>query len=385
MHCINLFTLLRRGPVQRTGKSVLVVSGFVLTLGATVSWGQVPATNDTSDLNSNTGGGTGALGKVTTGGDNTAYGASALKSTTTGTANTAIGLNALLSNTTGSANTATGTSALFSNTTGSANIAVGWSALSSNSTGGSNIAVGFQALRDNSTGSSNTAFGQFALLRSTGSHNLAVGTEAGSNLTDGDNNIYLGHKGRATESLTMRLGKQQTRTFIAGIVNTPLDGSMVLINDKGQLGTPVSSARYKRDVQDMRDRSQGLRKLRPVTFRYKQDSHGQRHYGLLAEEVARVYPELVVRGATGEVESVQYHELIPLLLNEVQHQQQTLSGQARQLRTQSQELAELRAQNTRLHAALEQRDAEQRAQTAALTTRLEQLEHAPHGTPVAAR
>ncbi len=135
----------------------------------------------------------------------------------------------------------------------------------------------------------------------------------------------------------------------------------------------ASSARYKRDIQDMGDRSQGLFQLRPVTFRYKQDPQGQRQYGLIAEEVAKVYPELVTRGAKGEVESVQYRELIPILLNELQHQQQQvaeLKAQNQSLRaTQSQELAELKAQNVRLQAALVQ-------QNAAFAVRLEQLERA---------
>src|SRR5262249_30484451 len=118
-------------------------------------------------------------------------------------------------------------------------------------------------------------------------------------------------------------------------------GVQVLINSNGQLGTLVSSARYKRDIQDMQDSSQGLYHLRPVRFRYKQDPNGQPQYGLIAEEVAKVYPELVTKGADGKMESVQYHELIPMLLNEVQHQQQKLE-------TQSQELAELKAQNAAL-------------------------------------
>jgi len=116
----------------------------------------------------------------------------------------------------------------------------------------------------------------------------------------------------------------------------------------------------------MRDRSQGLYQLRPVTFRYKQDPQGPRQYGLIAEEVATVYPELVTRGTDGKVESVQYHELIPMLLNEVQHQQQKLETQAQELaalKAQAQEVAELKAQNE-----------EQRAQNAALAARLERLE-----------
>src|SRR5262249_48848917 len=138
-------------------------------------------------------------------------------------------------------------------------------------------------------------------------------------------------------------------------VNVGGGGVPVVVNTNGQLGTLASSARYKCDIRDMRNGSQGPYQLRPVTFRDKQDPQ-QQQYGLIAEEVAQVYAELVTKGADGTVESVQYHELIPLLLNEVQRQQQKLDAQA-------QELAELKVQNE-----------EQRAQNAALAARLERLE-----------
>jgi Chaperone of endosialidase len=129
----------------------------------------------------------------------------------------------------------------------------------------------------------------------------------------------------------MRLGQDQTRTFIAGVASVPVSGRAVLISSTGQLGIRASSARYKRDIEPLGAHSQGLVQLRPVTFHYRQDPQGERQYGLMAEEVATVYPELITRGATGEVESVQYEALIPLMLNELQHQQA--------------QVAELRAQN----------------------------------------
>jgi hypothetical protein len=146
----------------------------------------------------------------------------------------------------------------------------------------------------------------------------------------------------------MRLGQEQTRTFIAGIATSPVTGSLVVITDKGRLGIVVSSARYKQDIHDMGEQSAGLRQLRPVTFYYKADPQGAQQYGLIAEEVAEVYPELVTKGADGKVESVQYHGLIPMLLNEVQHQQQEIG----ELKAQVQQVAELKAQNARLEAAL---------------------------------
>jgi len=151
-------------------------------------------------------------------------------------------------------------------------------------------------------------------------------------------------------------------------------GSAVVVNSIGKLGIVMSSARFKRDVRDMGQASADLLKLRPVTFRYKNDPAGQRQYGLIAEEVAGVFPELVVRGTKGEIDSIQYHELIPMLLNELQHQQQTLgvqtrqlTVQSRQLSTQSLQLAELKAQNKSLRDALVQ-------QNAAVAARLERLE-----------
>jgi hypothetical protein len=255
----------------------------------------------------------------------------ALYSNTSGGDNTASGFEALFSNTTGNYNTASGFDALYVNTTGSNNSAFGLDALYFNNTGGNNTASGFEALYSNATGSDNTAFGFGALQNNTaGSSNVAIGSGAGIRLTSGNKNILLGNKGVASESNTMRLGQTQTRTFIAGIAGVPVSGSTVLINGKGQLGILASSARYKRDIRDMADSSQRLLDLRPVTFRYKQDASGERQYGLVAEEVVKVYPELVVRSGTGEVQSVKYEELIPMLLNQIQHQQKQLDGQAEQ-------------------------------------------------------
>jgi hypothetical protein len=396
-----------------------VVIGLVLALGGAPSWGQDPSSNDTSDGNDNTGGGSGALVSNTSGTFNTGYGHGALAANLSGILNTAIGQGALQSNDTGFENTAVGAGALQANSGPSAacgpncginNTGIGFQALFSNGTrttssseGGSfntavgnnalfstngfqslseansNTAVGNNALSNNVGGSFNTAMGDSALLNDSGfantaigafallnaggggGGNIAVGANAGSKLTSGNNDIYLGNiGGAATESNTTRLGGPgQTRTFITGIYTAPVTGKQVFINSNGRLGVLPSSARYKRDIHTMGDRSRGLFQLRAVTFRYKHDPHDERQYGLIAEEVAKVYPELVTKGADGKVESVQYHELIPMLLNEVQHQQQALEAQARQL-------AQLKAQNERLQAALVE-------QNAALAARLEQL------------
>ena len=334
--------------------AVLFVGLIFLTLGGAECWGQLPASNDTSDAYYNTGGGYLALANNTTGSQNTAYGREALEHNTTGADNTAMGTYALANNHSGSYNTATGWTALIGN----------------NST--YNTANGAGALDNNLYGTANTALGAYALHYNGGSHNLALGIAAGFYAT-GSNNIYLANFGVAGESNTMRLGEmmldgsQTKRTFIGGVVGVPVTGSQVLINSNGQLGVLASSARYKRDIQDMGERTQGLLKLRPVTFRYKQDPEAALQYGLIAEEVAKVYPELVVRGANGEVESVQYHQLISMLLNEVQHQQKALSAQ-------SEQIAELKAAHAEEKAALEtrlERLETQAARTAVLATSYE--------------
>jgi Chaperone of endosialidase len=290
--------------MQRTWRFTIGILSLGVLLGGSPSWGGPP--NPTpSDANQNTAGGQGALRNNTVGTENTAFGFDALGKNTTGESNTASGFFALQGNTTGHSNTASGRSALQGNTTGHSNTASGRGALQNNAEGHSNTASGRGALRHNTTGD----------------FNIAIGVEAGANLDSGDHNIYLGHKGKASdESRTMRLGQQQTRTFIAGITGVPVSGSAVFIDAAGQVGIQASAARYKADIQPLGTHSQGLFELRPVTFRYTQDPQGERRYGLIAEEVATIYPELVTRDAQGVVESVRYQEVIPLLLNALQQQ-----------------------------------------------------------------
>jgi hypothetical protein len=242
----------------------------------------------------------------------------------------------LFSNSSGGGNTASGANALYYNLTGADNTGNGALALFSNTTGAFNTASGVQALENNNTGAKNTALGHKALQQSTGNQNIAVGQGAGAALTGGNKNIYLGHPGASSESNTMRLGNAQKKTYIAGVATAAVTGSTVLIDATGRLGVPLSSARYKRDIETMGARSQGVLKLRPVTFVYNQDGQGVRQYGLIAEEVAAVYPELVTHTATGEVQAVRYQELIPMLVNELQRQQHVTEHLQR-------ELAELRS------------------------------------------
>jgi len=261
-----------------------------------------------------------------------------------------------------SENTADGFQALEDNTSGTFNTAVGLEALRQNNTGTSNTAVGVGALSGNMTGFGNTAVGVNALVdNSSGGSNIALGRDAGLHLTTGDNNIDIGNGGVGAEFNTIRIGSEGTQkaAFIAGIFNTPVtNGDVVMVTNTGQLGIPVSSARYKRDIHDMDNASSGLMKLRPVTFRYKQDPQAQRQYGLIAEEVARVYPELISYGADGKVITVHYHELVPMLLNELQKkaaQNRRLSAQmTEETASREREIEALRNSFARRLAVLEQ-------------------------------
>jgi len=272
--------------------------------------------------NETTAEGKGALFGLTTGFGNTALGFKALNSDTTGQLNTATGRNALLNNTTGGENTADGSAALSSNTTGDFNTATGRLALLSNTTGSGNTASGFFSLANNTTAERNTANGVAALFNNTtGEDNIALGFGAGDNLTTGDNNIDIGNEGIADEANTIRIGdpEVQTATFIAGIRGTTTgngDAITVVIDSAGQLGTMSSSRRFKKEIKPMDQTSEAILGLKPVTFHYKNDGKGKPQFGLIAEEVAKVNPDLVVRDAQGEIYTVRYDAVNAMLLNE---------------------------------------------------------------------
>lgn len=287
----------------------------------------------------NTASGVGALNANTTGSHNTAIGTFALPVNTTGSDNTASGVSALQFNSTGFYNTATGYSALYANTTGFENTASGLQALHSNTSGSNNAAAGTDALYSNTTGYYNTASGTSALQNNTtGSNNLAEGYHAGYNLTTGNNNIDIGSVGVAGESDTIRIGTVATQraTYIAGVYGTSVSGSAVMVSSTGQLGVTVSSERFKTAIAPLAADSTKLQQLRPVSFRLKTDPHGALQYGLIAEEVAKVYPELVIRGDKGRIDGVRYDELAPLLLKEAQQQ-------AAEIRDLKQQVAELKS------------------------------------------
>ncbi len=337
----------------------------------------------------NTATGAGALFSNTTGFQNTANGAFALFSNNIGTVNTAIGDSALLSNTEGNSNTANGVEALVSNINGSFNTANGFIALSSNTAGNDNTATGvaalFQntagndntanglnALNNNTTGDANTAIGRDALFHNTaGSNNTALGAFAGSSLAgNSNNNIDIGNTGVAFESDTIRIGSEfQTRTFIAairGVTTGIADAVNVVIDSNGQLGTISSSRRFKNEIKPMNKTSESILALKPVTFHYKSDETDTPQFGLIAEEVAKVNPDLVVRDKNGEIYTVRYDAVNAMLLNE-------FLKEHRKNEEQEKTIVELKSGMIALAATVK----EQAAQIQKVSTQLEASKPAP--------
>jgi hypothetical protein len=250
----------------------------------------------------------------------------------------------------GQRNTGIGNLALLFNTLGTDNTAVGYRAMNENLGGNTNTAVGSAALDDNDSGSSNIAIGYRALSNvSTGNSNIGIGVNVGTNISSGSNNIYIGNAGFNNESGQIRIGDTafQTGTVIVGIYGAgSVGGIPVIVNPGGRLGTTTSSVRFKQDVRDIGGESDGLMSLRPVAFKYKPDHEagGHAQYGLIAEEVAEIYPELVVYDDEGKPFAIRSQLLDPLLLNEIQKQHRSIERQQAEIETLRAELARLQAQ-----------------------------------------
>jgi hypothetical protein len=317
-----------------------------------------------------------------TSGFNTAYGFKALYSNTTGFANTATGRNAMLGHITGDHNTATGGAALLSNADGTGNTATGRAAMGLGTSGSQNTATGWQTMFNN-TGDDNTADGAFALYsNTTGSGNIALGFNAGINLTKGNNNIIIGNEGVAHESNRIRIGTQGThkRTFIAGIYGVAAaKGVAVYVNSSGQLGTLTSSARFKQNIRAMGDASDALLSLRPVTFRYKKeiDPEGIPQFGLVAEDVEKVNPDLVARDAQGKVYTVRYEAVNAMLLNEFLKEHSNVQKLETSVAQQKKDFQSIIAQQQREIIALTASLKEQSSQIQKVSDQLEVSRPAP--------
>ncbi|HEY6153334.1 MAG TPA: tail fiber domain-containing protein, partial [Candidatus Udaeobacter sp.] len=286
------------------------------------------SSNNTGGLNTAVGAGT-LLSN--TADENTATGTGALLSNVTGNHNTANGAFTLLSNTEGSSNVANGHSALFSNGTGNGNTAVGASALFANTEGRVNTATGIGALVSNTTGASNTATGASALGENTiGQNNTAIGSLAGLNQITGSGNVYIG-------AGIQGINGENNSCYISSIFGqTSVNGIPVLVNSSNKLGTTTSSKRFKREIQPMDRTSERLFLLKPVNFRYSKqiDPEGSLQFGLVAEEVEKVNPALVLRDASGQPYTVRYDAVNAMLLNEFLKEHKKIEEQARQIREQ---------------------------------------------------
>jgi trimeric autotransporter adhesin len=239
---------------------------------------------------------------------------------------------------------------LEDNVSGNGNTATGIAALFSNVTGSLNTAFGAGALAAGTGASGNTAVGAQALTYISGSNNTALGYHAGLSVTSGSNNVEIANQGANGDSGTIRIGTQGTQkaAYLAGVYPTLVTGDTVMISKTGQLGVVMSSARFKHDIRDMGGRSSALLKLRPVTFRYNGDRTGALQYGLVAEEVARTYPELVSYGPDGKPMSVRYWMLNAMLLNEVKKLSARAASAERQI-------AQLRAEQEAQRAVFEKK------------------------------
>jgi hypothetical protein len=279
-----------------------------------------------------------ALYSNTSGDFNTANGAEALYANNTGHDNTGNGYQVLYQNTSGYGNTANGSDALTFNNTGYFNTANGEVALENNTSGSYNTANGYDALNFNSSGDNNTADGAAALSAlTTGSYNIALGQNAGTTIQTGNNNIDIGNTGYGDENSTIRIGTSQTKAVMVGIYGATIasGGTAVYVNSSGLLGTITSSRRFKQNIQSMADASDVLLALHPVTFQYKKDLDptGTPQFGLVAEDVEKVDPALVVHDDKHQIYSVRYEAVNAMLLNEFLKQHGKVEEQSSEIET----------------------------------------------------
>ena len=325
--------------------------------------------NTTGDFNTATG--AFALYFNTTGERNTAMGDSALYLNTEGSRNTAIGNTALLNNTTGDDNTANGVGALRNNTTGIVNTAAGSQALASNTDGTSNTATGVDALHDNTSGGGNTATGFQALLHNdSGDYNTAIGLFALGSLTTGFSNTGLGRSAGTSVTTADHVicigdnvsGANVSNSCYIGSIfgQTSSGGAAVFINNSGKLGTSTSSRRFKEEIKRMDTASEALFALQPVTFRYKKevDSDGIPQFGLVAEDVEKVNPALIVRDKEGKPYSVRYDQVNAMLLNEFLKEHRKNEQQESKIEEQEAKIARQEQQIEALTAGLQKVSAE---------------------------
>jgi hypothetical protein len=356
-----------QSTTKSIGQSFLRLGSFLIALGL-VCLALLPIPNalavtpapDGGYVGWNTAEGQDALFSLTTGGFNTAIGGHALYGDSTGGSNTGVGAFSLAANSEGYWNVAVGQGALRNNTV-SANVAVGTQALYNNTDGLSNTATGYQALFKNDHGDQNTAFGQNSLHENiTGNHNTAIGWEAGAGNRSGSGDIYIGSGTTANfegESGAIRIGNAfrsgYNACYIQGIHDSSENDTAVYVGFDGHLGTLVSSRRFKEHIKPMDKSSEAIFALKPVTFRYKSDAKKTPRFGLIAEDVAQVDPDLVVRDKSGEATSVRYEQVNAMLLNEFLKEHRKVEELEKARADEQREIAELKQQVKAQAAAIQ--------------------------------
>src|SRR6266566_3004961 len=371
----SVTTSLSRSPLRR-GSLLIPLALACFALSPTVR--AVTPAPDGGYPNDNTAEGENALFDldVNNSTDNTAVGFEAMHFNVVTFGNTAVGSQALEFGGSGNFNVAVGFEALFQDGTGNNNTAIGASAIGLTRFGSNNTAVGNGALFFNDSGNNNTCLGFNALANTTGSSNIAIGESAGINLTTGSNNIDIGNKGKAGESNYIRIGTKgtHTHTLIAGISGATVAGGVgVIIDSNGHLGTVVSSERFKEAVQPMDKASEAILALKPVTFRYKHelDPEGIPQFGLVAEEVERVNPDLGARDEQGKPYTVRYDAVNAMLLNEFLKQHRKVEEQSREINEQKTTITKLQSTITEQQESFDSSLAEQEQQIRALASGLQ--------------
>ena len=325
------------------------------------------ALQSNTDGSANTAVGFQALFSNTDGISNTATGADALVFNTIGNNNTAVGFSALQSNDVGIVNTANGASALFSNTGGQGNTATGNHALFSNTTANFNTANGNSALASN-TGSGNTAIGSTALANNTtGSGNIGVGNNAGANVITANSVISIGNVGKDVNNSCFI-------SSIRGVQTQNANAIAVLIDSDGQLGTISSSRRFKKEIKPMDKVSEALLALKPVTFHYKSDATNTPQFGLIAEEVADVNPNLVVRDQNGEIYTVRYDAVNAMLLNEFLKEHGKVEEQSCKVQEQEAIIAQVKSNGAKQEATIAELKSGMEALTAMVKEQASQIQ-----------
>jgi endosialidase-like protein len=292
----------------------------------------------------------------------TAEGCKALQNLTSGVGNTGIGWYSLFTNSIGNFSTglgagalalnnadndtAVGAAALLLNSSGTNNTAVGTTALVSNVSGSQNTAIGSSALFNNTTADNNTAIGLTALGNATGQGNIGIGAFGGNNITTGEFNIEIFSPGLSTDDRTIRIGDAtHTATYIGGISGATVPGGVaVIVGNDGHLGTIVSSKRFKDEIKPMNTTSEAIFALKPVTFRYKQqiDPKGISNFGLVAEDVEKVNPDLVARDKEGKPYTVRYDQINAMLLNEFLKEHKAFVEEQRKVQEQAATIDQLK-------------------------------------------